>query len=203
MASADEPRVLALAAAMQCLVQVRDVATDGNWDPPLAGPCIGALLREYDGDVQALYGGVEALAPGLREFAAHFTSPHDPEMTRLLVTVMQLERRLMRQREVLGRLTTGLRTAANQAEFFEPMHENVVHALGHLYTQTLSGLRPRIIVRGERNHLEDPFRAALIRSLLLAAVRSASLWRASGGNRLGLILGRRRLVGHARHLLAG
>ncbi len=202
MASADERQLLGLAAAMQCLVQVREVATGGNWDPGLAGPCIGALLEEYDGDMAALYGGVEALLPGLREFAAHFANPHDPETTRLLVTVMQLERRLGRKRDVLARLSEGLGSAANQARFFEPLHENVVHSLGHLYKETLSGLRPRIVVRGERTHLEDPFRAALIRSLLLAAVRSVSLWRANGGSRLGLILGRRRLVEEARALLA-
>ena len=204
MASAERERdqALALGAAIQCLLQVRSIATSGSWDAELATPCLRALLSPFQGDVEAQYGGVDPLLPGLRELAAHLTNPHDPELTRYLVSVMHLERRLMRRRDMLDRLTQGLRQAAEQAEYFDILHENVIRNLGHLYTETLSTLRPRIVVRGERTHLEDPFRAALIRSLLLAALRAVSLWRAAGGSRWRLVMRRRSLLGAAKRLLA-
>lgn len=204
MASPERQRdqALALAAALQCLLQVRSIATTGGWDAAQAAPCIGGLLAPFDGDVAMQYGGAEPLLPGLRELVSHLINPHDPELTRYLVAVMHLERRLMRRRDMLDRLAGGLRQAAEQAEYFEMLHENVVRNLGHLYTETLSTLRPRIVVRGERTHLEDPFRAALIRSLLLAALRAVSLWRAAGGSRWNLVLGRRSLIAAAKRLLA-
>ncbi|MGD8430724.1 MAG: DUF489 family protein, partial [Ectothiorhodospiraceae bacterium] len=58
------------------------------------------------------------------------------------------------------------------------------------------------LIQGERGYLEDPRNAALIRTLLLSALRAASLWRQCGGTRLRLIFGRKRLIEEARKLLA-
>jgi high frequency lysogenization protein len=73
-------------------------------------------------------------------------------------------------------------------------HPEVIARLGACYQQTLSTLRPRIIVHGEPATLGDPDNRQRIRALLLAAIRAAVLWRQCGGGRLTLLLHRRQLL---------
>jgi high frequency lysogenization protein len=84
--------------------------------------------------------------------------------------------------------------AAQQAEHFSSTHDNVISNLGTLYTETLSTFRFRIQVNGDYNYLQQQRIANQIRSLLLAAIRSAMLWRQVGGNRLQLLFYRKHIA---------
>lgn len=203
MPAPEREQTLALAGVFLALKQTRRVATHGQSDPRQTGPCLTALLGRYDGDVASLFGGADALTPGIHDLIAHLENPQQAELTSYLVAVLQLERRLTRHRRHFEHVREGLERAAAQAEYFgSASHPNVLSNLGDVYRETLSRMRPRIMVRGERTYLEEPRNAALIRALLLSAVRSAGLWRAAGGNRWRLIVHRRRLVENARSLLA-
>lgn len=203
MSAPDREQALALGGVFMALGQVRRLGTYGQSDPRQTEPCLRALMGDYDGDIAALFGGTEQLQPGVRELIDHLSNPHEAELTRHLITVLALERRLSRSRRYLEHIRDGLQRAASQADYFDsPIHRNVVGNLGDLYSETLSQLKPRIIVRGERVHLEDPDNAAMIRALLLAAVRAAALWRTSGGSRWRLITRRRHLIDAARRCLA-
>lgn len=201
MSSAQANRALALAGVFQALEAVREIAARGASPPEHYKPCIQALLAEYEGEVAPLFGGIPTLAPGLRRLISHLEQPSDTELSRHLIMVLHLERRLRRRRAVMGELTDGLARARNQAEYFHSGHENVISNLADLYQRTVSSVGPRIMVRGERQYLEEPRNAALIRVLLLAAIRSVALWRAAGGSRLNLLLRRKALIAEARHLL--
>lgn len=194
-------RTLALAGVFQALQNVRDIAADGRCPPEYYKPCIQALLAEFNGEVAPLYGGVPTLAPGLRSLIDHLEQPEDRELNRYLVMVIHLERRLTKRQSLMDELAAGLDRARTQAEYFHSGHENVVSNLADLYQRTVSTIGPRIMIRGERHHLEDPRNAALVRVLLLSALRAVALWRATGGSRLGLLFRRRALVAEARHLL--
>lgn len=203
MLAPDSEQARALGGVFMALGQVRRIGTYGQSDPRQTEPCLRALMADYNGDIAALYGGVEQLQPGLRALIDHLSNPHEAELTRHLITVLALERRLGRSRRYLDHIREGLQRAASQAEYFDSaIHSNVVGNLGDLYSETLSQLKPRIIVRGERLHLEDPDNAAMIRALLLASVRAAALWRTSGGSRWRLITRRRQLIDVARQSLA-
>lgn len=202
MASREAEQALALAGMFQALAQVRDIATHGYGDSRRMEPCVKALLGTYNGDLLELYGGQEAIYPGLRLLVDHLASPNEADLTRYLVAVLHLERKLTGDRERFQRLLSGIQQAAGQAEYFKPLHENVIRNIGDLYQETVSHVRPRILIQGERGYLEDPRNAALIRTLLLSALRAASLWRQCGGTRLRLIFGRKRLIEEARKLLA-
>jgi high frequency lysogenization protein len=75
-----------------------------------------------------------------------------------------------------------------------------VASLAETYTQTISTLRPRIMVSGDPVRLADAAVADQVRALLLGAMRSAVLWRQCGGTRLGLLFGRRRMAFTAREI---
>lgn len=203
MAARDDDQILALAGLFQAIGQVQRIATHGRADSYRIEPCVRALLGTYESDLAALYGGREALAPGLHLLVEHLQRPDQAELTRYLIAILHLERKVTRQRQCLTRVISGLRHAANQADYFgSPLHASVVRNIGALYSDTVSKLRPRIMVQGERGYLEEEHNAALIRTLLLAAIRSASLWRQLGGGRMSLIIGRKRLVELARAQLA-
>jgi len=70
----------------------------------------------------------------------------------------------------------------------------VFNRLGQLYADTLSTMRPRIMVKGNPQYLGQPGVVAEVRSLLLAAIRSAVLWRQKGGNYFDLFLRRGALL---------
>ena len=73
--------------------------------------------------------------------------------------------------------------------------------LAELYSNTLSRLKPRIVVHGNPLHLADPKRVEQIRSLLLAGIRAAVLWRQVGGSQWRLLLRRSEYAMLARGLL--
>lgn len=203
MASPEREQALALAGLLQALSEVRQIAAHGQGERRRIEPCLRALLGRWEGSVAALYGGRAALEPGLRLLVEHLGQPREMELTRYLVAVMQLERRLRRDRRRFDAVLEGIAQAAKQADYFDSVsHDSVLRNLGELYRENVSSLRPRILVRGHQAYLEDPYNAALIRSLLLAAIRAASLWRAAGGGRLRLILGRRGIIEAAQGELA-
>ena len=66
---------------------------------------------------------------------------------------------------------------------------------------TLSAVNEEVIVNGEHNHISNPNNANKIRALLLAAIRSAVLWRQCGGTRWQLLLNRKAVLHAAQKLV--
>jgi len=114
--------------------------------------------------------------------------------------VLHLERKLARRPEMLAGLRRGIEAAARDLGRGELAADGLAERLGGLYGETLSTLKPRVIVQGNGVHLSQPQVVARIRAALLAAVRGAVLWRQMGGNHLRLFFGRRRLAARAREL---
>ena len=88
----------------------------------------------------------------------------------------------------------GLAAIAPQAEAQGSVHPDVLAALGGLYADTISHLRPRIMVQGNPHYLGQAGVVSEIRALLLAAVRSAMLWRQLGGSQWQFLFARRAMV---------
>jgi len=193
--------VLALAALYQAIAQVRGVAEKGQWDGDAARTCLDGLLQPYDGDVAAAYGGVERLESGLRLLHMQLVAPQDMDQTRYVIMAVHLERKLIKQPAMLKILGDGLVQSRRQQEYFGGINENVIGGLADLYAQTVSELKPRIMVQGHRQWLDDPRNANRIRALLLSAIRAATLWRSAGGSRIRLIFGRNRLTRLTKQLL--
>ena len=194
MSSNQREQTLALAALFQSLSEVRRIARTGQSNNDDVETCINGLLNEYDGSVGRVYGGEVRLLPGLNRLRTQLSEPQDTETTRYAIVLMHLERKLMRQRAMLGELAQGLDQARRQAEHFHPVHESVIGRLADIYGETISTLKPRIMVQGEREWLEDPRYANQVRALLLAGLRATTFWRAAGGTRLRLLFGRNRLL---------
>jgi high frequency lysogenization protein len=124
-------------------------------------------------------------------------------VTRMAMTVMRLERSLSGRPELLDQLQQGIRAAQRQVEHFGQGSGQVTARLAELYAAILSTLRPRVMVNGNPQHLQQPAIVEKVRSNLLAAVRSAVLWRQLGGRQWQLLLFRKQCSMLARGLLTG
>lgn len=195
-------RAIALAGLLQALTAVRRIAHDGEAPADLLKPCIDSVFAIDAPDAPAIYGGPAALAPGLRCLLQQAEGPgRDPATSRMAATVLHIERRLVRDPDLLQRLQRELRAIDRQREHFGSEHSTVVERLAQLYADTISQLRPRVMVQGNPVQLSQPRVVAQIRATLLAAVRAAVLWRQSGGSYWDFALRRRALSGAARALL--
>ncbi len=195
-------QTLALAATLQALQGVVSVARRGRVEPIVVQGVLAGVLTPVKADYEALYGGTLRLHIGLQALVEQFEQPRDMELTRYLITVLQLERRVSRDPQRLSALGSGLTHARRQAEYFDSLDApSVIQYLAGLYSEQVSTARPKVIVQGAREFLEQPSNATMIRALLLAAVRGTSLWRAAGGRRWQLLFRRQALRECAADLL--
>lgn len=204
MAYDEQDRLTALAGIYQSIACVMRIARTGSADADAMKPCIYSLFQIDADDVTAVYGPPGALANGARQVIAQFTGrpERDLELTRYLASIIRLERKLTNQPELLARIGEGIAaTATALASHGEVLHPEILHRFAEIYSETLSQLTPRILVRGVSAHLKDPDNQVLIRALLLAAIRSARLWRQLGGTRWRLLFGHKHLLVQARRYL--
>ena len=204
----ERERALALAGVFQAADLVQKVATDQPLDRAALETTLGSLIQIDPPNVDAVYGGADGVRRGvelvLQQVGTGGKETRNLELTRYVVALLHLERRLMKRSDLLERLTQGIEKARSQTEYFGSVgHENVVANLADTYVETISTLSPRIMVSGTPTVLAEERNANLIRALLLAGIRSAVLWSQCGGSRWKLLFGRSALLREAERLAGG
>lgn len=195
-------RVLALAGLLQALAAVRQIAHEGRADADLVQPCLDSVFRLDAESVEAVYAGADRLKPGLECLLRQIGGQgRDITLSRMAVTVLHLERQLAKQPKMLDTLRQGIESIERQREHFGADHTTVSQRLADLYADTLSQLKPRVMVQGNPLQLAQSGVVAQIRATLLAAVRSAVLWRQLGGSYWDFALRRGAMTRVARTLL--
>ena len=227
MTHTDEDRTLALAGVFQAVQLVKQIAHQGSAPVDNFEASLGSIFNTQPATTAAVYGGVRSVTDGIKLLRIHMGGTdqvRDLEITRYVVAILYLERQLAKRPSMLQQIGDGIEKARAQAEHFaapgilppatlaEPFagalpcaapktHSNVIASLAGLYSDTISTLTPRIIVSGEQGYLSNTENANKVRALLLAAIRSAVLWRQCGGGRLQLIFGRNKMIREAEHFL--
>ncbi len=198
-----ESRVIAFAGVLQACRLVNDLAVHGRTDANYVEASLGSVFR-IDADSAAdVFGGLTEVRLGLETLLMQFEDDHrDVALTRLVLSVLRLERRLAHRPHMLQALRGGIDAIQRQVDHFGIAHATVQGRLAELYVTTLSQLRPRVIVHGNPTHLGNPQLVEQIRALLLAAVRAAVLWRQVGGSQLRLLFRRRQYAMLARGLIS-
>lgn len=200
----NEPRVLALAGLFQAVGLAQQLANEGRCDETAMEASVASVFRIDAPSVAAVYGGVGGVRLGLRNLIGQLDDgTRDMALTRMAVTVMRLERSLARRPELAAKLQEGILATRRQVEHFGQDSPLVTGRLADVYASTLSTLSPRVMVNGHPQHLQQPAVVQKVRANLLAAVRSAVLWRQVGGRQWQIILNRRQCSMLARGLLTG
>ncbi|AOH37576.1 high frequency lysogenization protein HflD [Luteimonas sp. JM171] len=198
-----QERVMALAGLAQALKQVRRIAETGQADAAVLATALESVFHTDAASVADVYGGVEGIRPGLRLLHGYFNNlPDDEQLPKLALAVLQLERRFINDGEMVHRVQRGITAARNEAQRAgSSTHPEVLSSLGTLYAETVSNLRPRVMVQGNPHYLGQSDIVSEIRAVLMAALRSAVLWRQMGGNYLDFLLRRKQLLGAVERLL--
>jgi high frequency lysogenization protein len=197
-------RVIALAALFQAVKLVQAIARGSERDHTAVETCLAGVLNTDPESADTVFGGIAGLRTGLETLAAQLgtsAAARETDITRHAITILHLERKLSRRKEMLQRIRAGIDKAAQQAGFFNLQHPSVIASLADCYVETISTLQPRILVSGDQAILDNPANQNLIRALLLAAIRAAVLWRQCGGGRLTMLFKRGPLLAEARQLL--
>ncbi|OOG63426.1 lysogenization regulator HflD [Rhodanobacter sp. B04] len=200
----NEERVLALAGLYQACALAQQLANEGRCDEGAMEAGIASVFRIDAPSVVGVYGNISNVRIGLRNLIGQLDeSEPNMSVTRMVVTVMRLERSLSGRPELLDKLQQGILAAQRQVEHFGRDSAQVTSRLAELYASTLSTLKPRVMVSGNPQQLQQSSVVEKVRSNLLAAVRSAVLWRQVGGRQWQLLLYRRQCSMLARGLLTG
>ncbi|SCZ59208.1 high frequency lysogenization protein HflD [Thiohalomonas denitrificans] len=197
-------KTLALAGIFQAVYLVDQVARRGSADPAAFETSIRSLFATTPKSAEDVYGSSRQLQTGLECLQSQLGSgdtPRNLELTRYAIGILHLERKLSKKPRNLDNIGKGIDRARRQAEHFSLTHENVVASLADTYVNSVSILTPRIMVAGEHGHLNQSANANRVRALLLSAIRSAVLWKQSGGGRLQLLFRRKAFLDEAQRLL--
>lgn len=195
MSNSISDRVLALAGLVQALSQVRSIAETGQSNSLAVQAVLDSVFRIDAETPEAVYGRAQDLAPGLRLLRDYFNKQStDESLPRLVLSVLQLERRFNGESGTVAAVGAGIAGLATQANTVGSTHPDVLAALGSLYADTISHLRPRVMVQGNPHYLAQAGVVAEIRAILLAAVRAAVLWRQVGGSYWDFLFSRRAMA---------
>jgi len=202
----DKNRTIALAASLQACSLVRKLAYKDEVDDGEIRTMLESLFMNEAPSIQQIYGNLSALKTGFTLLTALLRSPgqgkESMEISRYLISLMQLEGRLNKDSETGKKLIQGLENIKRQQDYFDDVLNNaIVTNLDELYQETISKLGPKIIVKGEQEQLSNPDVAARIRALLLSGIRSAVLWRQAGGGRFKLMFRRKKMIEQAEAFL--
>lgn len=199
-------RTLALAGVFQATELVRQAADHGTWSGYAASSCLHSLFTLESESSQEIYGGRQKLRLGIETLLAILQGDgRYAESMRYSVGVMQIERKFRRSNRLQDQVGDRLeKISVAGAQFDQHDREDLqAHEISLLYTDTISTLSPRIVVNGKPQYLKKERTVDWVRTLLLAGLRSAVLWRQLGGSRFDLMLGRKKIMREAEALLLG
>jgi len=210
-------RVLALAAMLQAAHLVQGIARKGMVDSLEMQCAIDSILATPGSSESGsksmhaghLYPAAHRLRTGLILLQGLLSGEQvgkdvkqAKEMMAYCAAMMSLEKKLGRDKEMLGRLGDGIARIHKQRDYFGgSMHDNVIAALAGLYGETISTMTPRIMVHGQPDLLSQSSNTNRVRALLFAGIRAAHLWRNHGGSHFQLLLRRKALSREAGKLL--
>ena len=195
---------LALAGIFQCAALVRDLARTGQAQNIAFNTSIQTIYQIDAASVEQVYGKMSGLHLGLQELInllGYTKVTSDRDISRYLLGLMHLERKLARSSEIKQMLSRRIKHAVSQANYFSSSPQLVINSLADIYVATLGHLSFRLHVVGHGKYLSQAEIISKIRAALLAGVRSAVLWRQLGGSRWHIFLMRNRLIGIAKRFL--
>lgn len=199
-------RVIALAALMQSVTLVQQIAETGQVDNDDMQTMLQSLLVMDAPDTESVYGEISKLKTGLRQFNQQLSKrkqPGDIVVLRYAIGILHLQRKLAKRPAMLDLITRELDQIPQQIEYFGSITSpQVIARFADIYQRTVSELTPRIQVFGDSTYLQQADNVNRIRALLLSGIRAAVLWQQKGGRRWQFLLQSNKLLQAATELHA-
>jgi len=205
-------QTITFAAICQIANLVQQVSRNGQVDDSELAMLLNSIITTSPENTLAVYGGdLTNVKQGLKLLIDHLgdsSGPNgkqskvkDPEFTRYIINLINLERRLTKQPKQLSQLGERIEASKRQLDHFSITSETLIASFASIYSDIISPLGARIQVTGEPDILKQTASQHKIRALLLAGIRSAVLWRQVGGKRRTILFSRNKLINTAKELL--
>jgi high frequency lysogenization protein len=201
-----EQQTVALAGVAQAARMVDQISKTGSYPLEFLEPSVHSLFAFEADSVEDIFGGLPGVKLGLHNLSSLLASRQAQEnhdVVRYVFSLLYLERKFAANREMMSVVHSRLEHASFRAEHFANHVHDLCHSVSGIYQDTLSGLKFRIKVNGSAQHLQNAQNADVIRTLLLAGIRSAFLWRQLGGRRWKLVVQRKQLLKASQNLSRG
>lgn len=203
---------ITLAAIFQVAFQVQHVSRSGYITDEDFNVLLHSIIETSPENTLAVYGGqLDYLKKGLTALINHLGGDDinasgskdnkDPELTRYIMSLINLERRLAKQPQQLNALGERINATKRQLEHYSLTSDTLIASFASIYSDIISPLGHKIQVTGEATILKQSINQYKIRALLLAGIRSAVLWRQVGGKRRQILFNRKKIVETAKALL--
>lgn len=191
-------RVIALAALMQTAKSVNDIARKGSCDSKEFHTLIASLFADASLPPDAMFGGTQNLRTGLL-LTKQLLSGDNIEQAKSAMSytagMIAVEKQLKKQTAMLQTIANGMTRIEKQREYFGSItHESVIAGIADLYGETISTLKPRIIVHGKPDLLRQSVNTNKVRALLFSGIRAAHIWQRYKGGHWRLLFGRKKLL---------
>lgn len=158
-------------------------------------------LTVYGGNLANLKQGLMLLTSYLGDSSSQGKKVKDPELTRYIISLINLERKLIKQPKKLSLLGERIEASKRQLTHYDITSETLISSFASIYSDIISPLGTPIQVTGEPSMLKQTANQHKIRALLLAGIRAAVLWRQVGGKRRNILFSRSKIVKSAEQLL--
>ncbi|TVO73552.1 high frequency lysogenization protein HflD [Sedimenticola selenatireducens] len=199
----NKDRCIALAGVFQAASMAAQIAESGTAESENMEASIRSLFKINADSVEDVYGGLRGVELGLRLIQRQLGEKQTDNVmvTQYVIALLHLEGKLRKNPAMLEQIKEGIQLADRRMDHFPLLHANIIAQLADIYSNSISTLKPRIMVQGDPLHLQNPDNVNRIRALLLSGIRSAILWRQCGGGRFQVIFNRKKLAEEARRLL--
>ncbi len=197
-------RIQAFAGLLQAVAEVQHLSRHGESDKEMLAASLNSILVTNPESVADVYPDKFSQRRGMQLIQSQLGEQgnKDVELTRYLIGILALERKLSRNPKALGMLAERINQVGRQLHHFAITDEQVIANLASIYSDIISELGPKIQITGNPNCLQRPLVQQKIRALLLSAMRSAVLWRQLGGKRRHLVFARKAMVNAATQSLS-
>ena len=199
-------QTIALAGVAQAARLVDQISKTGSYPLEFLESSVHSLFTFELDSAEDIYGGLPGVRLGLQNLCTLLANERETEQrdaTRYFFSILHLERRFAASEELQEVVRSRLEHASFKAEHFSDNVTQLCGSISGIYQDTLSTLPQRIKVTGSAQHLENTQNADVVRSLLLAGIRAAFLWRQLNGRRWKLAFQRRSMLRSAQELSRG
>jgi len=186
---------ISLGAIYQACNEIKKIAWQGEINNNIIEPLINSVYQTTSEEIEDVFISIKRLNSGLdflrRQLVGDAFS-RDGEVSRYFEAIGILVKNMNKKDDVLNKLRMEL-TKQSMSITEDNLDQHALF-LSELYLNTISTVEPRIIVNGDNKYLTDKKNAAMIRSLLLCAIRSYILWQQSGGSKFRIFLFKKKIA---------
>ena len=179
-----QQQVIALAGVVQAARMVDQVAKTGSYPAAFFEASLRSLFSFDAPTVDAVYGNIQGVKLGLRSVVDMLTDATNEDhvaMGAYVRGLLKLEDQFGKRPDLQEVVASRLGHVNFKAQHFSDDAVELAASISAIYQDTISHLPYRIKVKGNVQHLQQTKNADLVRTLLLAGLRSAHLWRQLGG----------------------